>query len=229
MSKFLNQCPTTSELQKIIKIRNNLTNVLTSFQKRLDQFSSTATTLTSTVSAITVVITIITSLPIPTSVPPGIGLPVAILTKYSNALVKLNKTLDKLSAEASAITSMVSSASPLISTLQTKLQALDALIQQCSLDPSADIASILAAAQPQGNTNPGTGALAGGSSIQDYFYKGYTLAILQDISSSKIAPRRYAIATDSRGIVVLKGPLSFSSSTQVLLDEIKFRIDNKLA
>ena len=69
-----------------------------------------------------------------------------------------------------------------------------------------------------------------GSGINsNYSYKGYTLAILQDIATSKIAPRRYAIASDIRGVVIFKGPLSFSSSTQVLLDEIKFRIDNKLA
>jgi hypothetical protein len=56
-------------------------------------------------------------------------------------------------------------------------------------------------------------------------YKGYELLIIQDPTSPKIAPRRYAVAKDKTGVVVLKGQPSFSSSTQILLDELKFRID----
>jgi hypothetical protein len=54
------------------------------------------------------------------------------------------------------------------------------------------------------------------------------LEIIEDPNSPRIAPRRYAIAKDRRGIIVLRGDSSFSSSTDVLLDEIKFRIDNQL-
>ena len=67
----------------------------------------------------------------------------------------------------------------------------------------------------------------------DYYYRGpngdlYKLEIVADIDSPSIAPRRFAVAKDASGVVVLRGPKSFSSSTQVLLDEIKFRIDNQL-
>lgn len=56
----------------------------------------------------------------------------------------------------------------------------------------------------------------------------YDLEILQDPESPSIAPRRFAIAKNPAGIAVLKGPKSFSSSVDILLDEIKFRIDNQL-
>ena len=67
----------------------------------------------------------------------------------------------------------------------------------------------------------------------DFYYRGpngdlYKLEIVADIDSPSIAPRRFAIAKDTSDVTVLKGPKSFSSSTQVLLDEIKFRIDNQL-
>ena len=66
-----------------------------------------------------------------------------------------------------------------------------------------------------------------------YFHTGpngiiYELEILIDPNSPSIAPRRFAIAKDASGVTVMKGPKSFSSSTDVLLDEIKFRIDNQL-
>lgn len=66
-----------------------------------------------------------------------------------------------------------------------------------------------------------------------YYYRGpngdlYKLEIVADVNSPSIAPRRFAIAKDTSDVTVLTGPKSFSSSTDVLLDEIKFRIDNQL-
>ena len=56
----------------------------------------------------------------------------------------------------------------------------------------------------------------------------FFLAIETDTTESFVAPRRFAIAKDASGVVVLRGPKSFSSSVDVLLNEIKFRIDNQL-
>ena len=56
----------------------------------------------------------------------------------------------------------------------------------------------------------------------------YKLDILTDPESPSIAPRRYAVALNPQGIEVLKGAKSFASETDVLLDEVKFRIDNQL-
>ena len=56
----------------------------------------------------------------------------------------------------------------------------------------------------------------------------YIIKIENDPNSPSIAPRRRAIALDRRGVAVLKGPYSFSSSEKILKDELKFRIDNQL-
>ena len=56
----------------------------------------------------------------------------------------------------------------------------------------------------------------------------YDLEIINDIEGSTIAPKRFAVAKDFEGTIVLKGPKSFSSSIDILLEEIKFRIDNQL-
>lgn len=56
----------------------------------------------------------------------------------------------------------------------------------------------------------------------------YTIRIENDPDSPSIAPRRRAIALDRRGVAVLKGPYSFSSSEEILKKELKFRIDNQL-
>jgi hypothetical protein len=221
LNKFSSGCPNSKELERIIKTRSTLLKHISSFEKRVNKFSSIASTLTTTVTLVSVAIKIITSIPIPTSVPPGAGIPVNILTKFSNALVKLNKTVDKLSGDAVAITALISSIGPLLTSLKNRLNSIDLAIQQCSLGQPADLGQILATAQPPENTG------SEGTPNADYEYQGYTLEIVQDPNSPKIAPRRFAIAKDKSGIVRFRGDSSFSSSTQVLLDELKFEIDNQ--
>jgi hypothetical protein len=158
----------------------------------------------------------------------GIGIPVSVLTKFSNALVKVNKQLDTLLSEAEAITGAVSSISPIIINLKDRLNSIDTAIQQCSIGEPADLNQILATAQPPKNTgSEGTPTDAQGNPDPNYQYKGYILAIIQDPNSPKIAPRRYAVAKDRIGAIRLRGEPSFSSDTQVLLDELKFKIDNQ--
>lgn len=224
LKKFSSECPNTKELEKIIKVRNTLLRHISSFQKRVDKFSATAVKLDNTAGTVRRAITIITAIPIPTAIilpsAGGVGIPISILTKYSNALIKLNKTLDGLVNESAAIKSMVVGVSGQLTSLQNRLKSIDLAIEKCSKGGAAtDLSSIVKSAQPPQNT--GSEGIPDGS----YLYKGYVLSIIQDPDSPKIAPKRYAIAKDSRGIVMLKGQSSFSSSTQVLLDEIKFRID----
>ena len=56
----------------------------------------------------------------------------------------------------------------------------------------------------------------------------YELKIRLDKDSPSIAPRRFAVAIDKFGVEILKGPKSFSSDTNILIDELKFRLDNQL-
>ena len=56
----------------------------------------------------------------------------------------------------------------------------------------------------------------------------YLLQIVTESAGSYLAPKRYAIAKDLSGVVVMMGAHSFSSSTDILLEEIKFRIDHQL-
>jgi len=57
----------------------------------------------------------------------------------------------------------------------------------------------------------------------------YLLEIRNDPNSPSIAPRRFGVAlTLDEGVAVLKSQPSFSSDTNVLLDEVKFRLDNQL-
>jgi len=240
IAKFLNKCPPEKELQRIIKTKNNLKKAVTSLDKRVNAFSPVATNLNLAVSIIKLSIQVITSIPAPTAIIPpqtgGVGVPINVLTRYSNSLIKLNKQLDTLQQEAQAITSIVGSVAGVTQGIRNKLDSLDAYIERCyleSLSNTTDLANLdatLAAIQPPNSgdstiaTGPDTGQIN-----PTFEYGGYKLEIVEDLNSPSVAPKRFAIARDRRGIVVLQGPSSFSADTQVLLDEIKFRIDNQLA
>jgi len=68
----------------------------------------------------------------------------------------------------------------------------------------------------------------GAEESSDTFYKGFNLKIQRTPESPVLAPRHFASASKN-GRIVIKGPNSYSSSKEVLLEEIKFRIDNQLS
>jgi hypothetical protein len=53
----------------------------------------------------------------------------------------------------------------------------------------------------------------------------YTIKVLKDPDSPPISARRQAVAIDFRGVTVLTGPKSFASSPDILVEEIKFRLN----
>ena len=62
----------------------------------------------------------------------------------------------------------------------------------------------------------------------DNTYKGYILKVQRTNESPTLAPRHYATG-EKNGVIVFKGPDSYSSSKEILLEEIKFKIDNQLS
>ena len=56
----------------------------------------------------------------------------------------------------------------------------------------------------------------------------YVIVVIEEEQLNLPAPKRYAAVKDLTGVIVLKGESSFSSSSKVLVDEIKFRIENQL-
>ena len=230
LSKFSSQCPNAKEIEKIIKIKNNLLKNINALERRIQKLRSVANKLDASIRAARIGISIIKRIPKPTvfKVIPGqsggvvIGVKFSALTRLSDRLIKLNKLLDSLEADKAGILGVINTVAVTLGGLKRRLEAIDLAIQGCSKD-SAQLSQIVASVQPPENTGS-----EGTPLDPDYYYKGYELAIVDDPNSPSIAPRRYAIAKDRAGVIVLYGPSSFSSDTKVLLDEIKFRIDNQL-
>jgi hypothetical protein len=134
--------------------------------------------------------------------------------------------LTSTNASLSAISPAISSINNKLQSTQSLLSQLDNLILGC-LDenerqnyivtqPLSSISNInnILDDQLQPNSNSPLG------------YKGYILTTEYDSSNTFSFPRRRikaSLATNPNNFIL--GPYSYSSSTQVLIDEIKFKID----
>lgn len=230
LKEFANQCPNRDRLLAIVEIKNKLSNAVNGVQKRVSSLKSTTDKIDSSVKTGKAAIAVIKRIPRPTvlQVVPSSGalvrgLPVSTLMKLSDRIVQVSNIINVLEAEKSNILGIISSAESTLTSVRNRIDALTLAVEKCLKELGEDDAkNALRQIQPLENTGSEDGL------GDEYFYKGYRLAILQDPQSPAIAPRRYAVAKDKIGVIVLYGPPSFSSSTKVLLDEIKFRIDNQL-
>lgn len=227
LNKFINQCPPKPELEKLIKIKDTLSTHVTGFENRINKFKTVTTTLNIVITVATILLEIIKSIPLPTAIIPpqvgGVGIPISTLTRFSDKIVKADKIIGRATGEVGIISGVIEGVAGAASNIKRRLDSLDQAIQACSiiensLDPEKDLAELLNQIQPPKSTQ---------ESDEGELYKGFKLTIQTDPNSPRIAPRRYAIARDRVGVVALYGPTSFSSSTQVLIDELKFIIDNR--
>ncbi len=142
LSKFSNQCPNAKEIQKIIRIKNNLLKNINALERRIQKLRSVASKLDKAIRAAKIGISIIKRIPKPTvfKVIPGqsggvvIGVKFSALTRLSDRLIQLNKLLDSLQADKAGILGVINIVSATLGGLKRRLEAIDLSIQGCSKD-----------------------------------------------------------------------------------------------
>jgi hypothetical protein len=165
------------------------------------------------ISIFSVVVTVISSIPIPTSVPPGVGIPVNLIIKLIKILEKANKIILALSALLPA----------LLVSLEKAIDILEEYKAQL-----LDINGQLDAAAAGGNTSLLSG---NGFGSIDTTYKGFKFAIKEDNSFGGISvagnKRHYAVAIDKSNVDVLKSEYSFTLDPNDLIEQLKLVIDQQ--
>lgn len=210
-NKFLDkkQCPTNEKLLQIISRRNKIVTQLNNLYSFLNTVSQSTTLLTGFLEVLQLSITIAKAVPAPA--PAGVA---AILISLENKLGKIIHVIAGIS-----FTSLIAAAT--LKQIISLISALDSLIQQCSIDNNVSLVAINN--DILNASNLANEAIYNGN-IE---YKGFTLGIQEDTKDNNKYVKRYAIARDVRGNIVLRGESSFSASTQILIDELKFQIDQQ--
>jgi archaellum component FlaC len=230
INKLKNSCPNPSELVKVITTRNQIIDSLNSIKTTLNIISSITTPLDIILPPLTQAITLIKLAPIPSSIPPGIGLPVGVITTVGDALSDIKDLFKTLTNQLNSFDSILDYITSTIDEILSQLSLLDILINKCKneLQQSNPVAistlSSLSSADPE-LLDQIQKIKDSKQNVLDVTYKGFTFEVIEDPNNTLSIPKRYAVAKNSQGIVLLKTNSSFTNNPNILIEELKFLID----
>jgi hypothetical protein len=235
-------CPPVEEIEKILKVRDNLLNAINGLEKKIEPVKKFADILDPPIKAAKVTVTVLEMISIPGTIglPPGpsggviFSVSIGAQNRFSQLLNLACQIVDMLYKDQQAIKDLTDLGFSGLEPLKAKLESIDIKLWSCVENlPQEDKDRILAGIENLPSNAGLTNQID--SNVFSYFKPNpsgmgtvYTIRILVDKNSPVFAPRRYAVVENAQGVVVLKGPPSFSSSTRILVDEIKFRINNQL-
>jgi hypothetical protein len=192
-------------------LRNNTIALINSSIGKLQNLQNTLNQINTYLVIFNAIVTVLSAIPIPTSVPPGIGIPVNVITRIIKAIEKANKLISALNVVlAIAVISLeneVNKLNELI--LRLKNINLDGLNSQQLSDLTSSIYNNVDNFPP---------------------YKGFKFKIKVEENKAfevKGNKRRYAVATDRDGVEVLKSEYSFTLDPNDLIDQLKLVIDQR--
>jgi hypothetical protein len=149
------------------------------------------------------------------------------MNRFSQLLNIACQIVDLLSKDQKAIMDLTDISFDGLEPIKQKLKSIDINLFECvdklptnqKLEIMESIQNLPSNSGISINSTDGSGK---------FYYKEYIITIQEDKNSPQYAKLRYAQVQNANGTVLLRGQSSFSSSTRVLIDEIKFRINNQL-
>ena len=184
-------------------------------RQKLETIQTILSILEILVPLLDIILSLFKSNPIPSAVPPGVGVPLGII----NTIDSKTKTLDDIKLAASVLLRISNKiVSKLIDDLnyqESRLLPIEGLLDSGLSNLTSS--QIL-------NLSPQLGYLQG------YDYKGFRFFIKEENNPKFVVKgnkRRYATAVNKDGNDVLKSTSSFTLSPDVLIEELKLQIDQK--
>ena len=203
-------CPKDDKtLQDLINTRNKFAKQLNNLYKIVDATTKALGLVSGAVTAFSTTYSALKSLPIPTPPTPTPS-PVPVVQDQKSTLdikIKKFKTIS-----SGILVSLVILRDSIQQALDL-LQLLDQLIQKCTTD--AELDEINSELREINKTNP----------PQITQINGFTMGVETEPTTENLKRKR-AIAKNNQGIILLRGEYSFSSSDQILIDELVFYIQN---
>jgi len=230
-------CLPPNELKKILTIRNALVDKLNSasqtinqLKKIVDPLNKVVTVTSTAVNTIDTVSTITkASIPlIPTTTPgspdPGKALLVS-LDSLNKVLAKITPKITKAQNTISSIATTITFVNNILLKIIGLLNSIDKYLKGCNATSDTDTLTPLDSSLTQLEQEQAS-ALAQSeipSSLTNY--QGFILEVITEAYSPTVNRVR-AVAKNAQGIILLQTPLSFTTTPQVLIEEIKLIIDS---
>ena len=231
--------PPPETVKNIITRLNNISRTINPVTDKLNRVASATEKAAITVNTIDQAITVIDGLVIATDIAlaTSAATPTGIAATFARAVQKLERYADRFRGDIrgpsnkygeKGLVNVVCRVSKVVLFAQTTIIALQSIITVITRLLEALLQEQIASESITPTEVSNTVTQAAQGFVLDNTnntYKGYRIEIKTDPDSPAVAPRRYAVAIDRYGVVVLEGRPSFSSSTEILVNEIKYQID----
>lgn len=225
------QCPPQEVIVKMLATTDKINKQIAKAGRRAKKVEKISDQLKIAIDAAKIIINIIAHFNIPTAfgVPPGpagghlFAVNMSLLITRAAKLKKITEIVELIEEKNDNINEILKNFNLVFIPIQAQLELINALLNRCSQNPNLNKEERLGMLNAVANKE--TDKPVEYTSLNGSIY---TIKVVTDPDSPAIAPQRRAIAVDKRGVPVLKGPLSFASDSNVLIEELKFRIDNQL-
>lgn len=235
--KLKKLCPTKQEIQRVLEQKNQLVRALNNLYITSNIITTGAAVAQVAATAGQIKLQVLENNPTPLVIPGVAGVPppsgyipipigpfslnMATKATIEKEIKKREKTQNFISTSKSTSNNLLRIGTNLSMSIQLILSILglvDILALLCSENTipqeeiSEDLVRFAFQARLTGNT-------------VDTEYKGFTLDIRSESQPVGSLYRRFAVALNRQGIISLKTQPSFASSEQILIDELKYLID----
>ena len=223
VNDLLKQCPPPNVLNALNKKLTDIKKIKLGVEKKIVKVEEQSAKLDKPIIATKASIEVLSHFPLPSSVPPGVGLPVGVLNTYGNALEFLRGMVNALEDDKKGIQSVLELAKNGFQPIDIQITRIETLLNRCAENPnlSEEDRKTILDGEKLTNQDLDTTYKAKNGNV-------YKLTIELDKDNTYIVRKRRAIAIDSNGVTILKGPFSYAGSPEILIEEIKFRLDNQL-
>ena len=116
-----------NNLKATIGAKNSMSGALNTLVKPIETLETLSETLEKTIPPLKSVVTTLKFLPLPSSVPPGVGLPMSVINGFSLTLDALKTIIDKTEGPISSISPGITQIQKVITPIIGKLLAFDSL------------------------------------------------------------------------------------------------------
>ena len=133
LKKFERGCPVPSELERIIKIRNEIVEILTQMKDEINKVNVIIKPLNETLPVLDTVIDVLKLIPIPTVIA-GVPIPLSVPIVYGDTLAISKSTVTFLSSNVSAFSAIKDFIVEVIDEIVELLNQLDDKIENCAAE-----------------------------------------------------------------------------------------------
>jgi hypothetical protein len=215
LQKIKQICPTKETLENIIKTKDSLQKTIITVDTKLESLRRTTATTQQIIRVLSPLVITIKALPIP-STTTTVGVQTTLSDTLQNVKDKIN-IASKIILSADALIMFIRSK---LNTINNLLSKIDTIILICSSE--GDIV------QPVEVINRDQQKPNEQVTNESLLYKGYSIIIRQVQSFEDNLIRRQAIAFNNLGTQSFSSSISFATSDEVLIDQVKIQIDNSL-